>query len=88
MLSKKYFLTGGPTFSAPLVRPKRAKVRDHIDSQEGDHRASYMSCRGLQRRRQPKTDFREILRTAQFSIFRQHRPKYDIGYASQRSRQR
>jgi hypothetical protein len=28
-----------------------------------------MSCRGLQQRKQLKTDFREILRAAQFSTF-------------------
>jgi hypothetical protein len=69
MLSKKYFLAGGRSFSAPPARPARAKVRDHIESQEGDHRASYMSCRGSQQRKQLKTDFREILRAAQFSTF-------------------
>jgi hypothetical protein len=69
MLSKKYFLAGGLSFSAPPARPARAKVRDHIESQEGDHRASYMSCGGLQQRKQLKTDFREILRAAQFSTF-------------------
>ena len=30
----------------PVARSGRAKLRDHIESQEGDHRASYMSCRG------------------------------------------
>jgi hypothetical protein len=69
MLSKKVFLAGEPKFSAPPARPARAKVRDHIGSQESDHRASYMSCGGLQQRKQPKTDFREILRAAQFSTF-------------------
>ena len=67
--SKKYFLGGGLSFSAPPERPARAKVRDHIKLQEGDHRASYMSRRGLQLRKQLKTDFREILRAAQFSTF-------------------
>jgi hypothetical protein len=67
MLSKKYFLAGELDFSTPLVRPARANVTDHIESQESDHRASYMSYRGLQQRRQLKTDFREILGAAQFS---------------------
>src|SRR5260370_5211347 len=67
MLSKKYFLAGELDFSTPLVRPARANVTDHIESQESDHRASYMSYRGLQQRRQLKTDFREILGRAQFS---------------------
>ncbi len=65
MLSKKYFLAGELDFSTPLVRPARANVTDHIESQESDHRASYMSYRGLQQRRQLKTDFREILGAAQ-----------------------
>jgi hypothetical protein len=53
ILSKKVFLAGEENFSAPLVHPARADVRDHVESQEGDHRAD----RGLQKRRQPKTDF-------------------------------
>jgi hypothetical protein len=69
MLSKKVFLAGELNFSAPLARPARANVRDHIESQEGDHRASYASDRGLQQRRQLKTDFREIWEAAQFSTF-------------------
>jgi hypothetical protein len=32
MLSKKYFPAGGLSFPAPLARPTRAKVRDHIES--------------------------------------------------------
>src|SRR5215471_5602422 len=60
ILSKKVFLAGEKNFSAPLVHPARADVRDHVESQEGDHRASYASDRGLQKRRQRKTDFREI----------------------------
>src|SRR5229473_4068975 len=40
MLSKKYFLAGELNFSTPLVRPARANVTDHIESQESDHRAS------------------------------------------------
>jgi len=51
MLSKKYFLAGELNSSTPLVRPARANVTDHIESQESDHRASYMSYRGLQQRR-------------------------------------
>jgi hypothetical protein len=48
MLSKKYFLGGGRNFSAPPARPTHAEVRDHIDPQESDHRASYLSYRALQ----------------------------------------
>jgi hypothetical protein len=43
MLSKKVFRAGEKNFSAPLVHPARADVRDHVESQEGDHRASYAS---------------------------------------------
>ena len=74
MLSKKVFLAGEKFFSAPLVHPARADVEDHVEPQEGDHRASYASDRGLQKRRQSKTDFREIWGAAQFfDFFRQHR---------------
>jgi hypothetical protein len=69
MLSKKVFPAGEPNFSAPPVHAARADVRDHIESQEGDHRASYASDRGLQKRRQANTAFREISRAAQFSTF-------------------
>ena len=69
ILSKKVFLAGEKDFSAPLVHPARADVRDHVESQEGDHRASYASDRGLQKRRQRKTDFREIRGAAQFLTF-------------------
>jgi hypothetical protein len=68
MLSKKVFLAGELIFSAPPARPTRANVRDHIESQEGDHRATYASDTG-QQRRQLKTDFREIWGAAQFSTF-------------------
>src|SRR5215813_11900861 len=70
MLSKKVFLTGEPNFSAPPVHAARADVRDHLESQEGDHRASYAPDRGLQKRRQANTLFREISSAAQFSTFR------------------
>jgi hypothetical protein len=69
MLSKEVSLAGELNFSAPLARPARANVRDYIESQEGDHRASYASDRGLQQQRQLKTDFREIWGAAQFSTF-------------------
>jgi hypothetical protein len=66
MLSKKYFLAGGRNFSAPRARPTHAEVRDHIDPQKCDHRASYMSsCGGGLW----KTDFCLIFQTAQFSTF-------------------
>jgi len=73
MLSKKYFLAGELDFSTPLVRPARANVTDHIESQESDHRASYMSYRGLQQRRQLKTDFREFWELLNFRLLRPHR---------------
>jgi hypothetical protein len=40
MLSKKVFLAGELKFSAPPVHAARADVRDHVESQESDHRAS------------------------------------------------
>src|SRR5262245_53807150 len=69
MLSKKVFLAGEPNFSAPPVHTASADVGGHIESQEGDHRASYASDRGLQKRRQANTVFRKILGAAQFSTF-------------------
>jgi hypothetical protein len=69
MLSKKYFLGGGRNFSAPPARPTHAEVRDHTDPQESDHRASYMSYRGLQHEGLLKTNFCEIFWAAQFSTF-------------------
>ena len=41
--SKKVFPAGELNFSAPRARLTRADVRDHIESQEIDHRASYVS---------------------------------------------
>jgi hypothetical protein len=46
-LSKKGFLVGELNFSAPLARPARANVRDHIESREGDRRASVRVGQGL-----------------------------------------
>ena len=69
MLSKKVFLAGEPNFSAPPVHAARADVRDHVESQEGDHSASYAYDRGLQERRQANIVFREIWGAAQFSTF-------------------
>jgi hypothetical protein len=43
MLSKKVFLAGELNFSVPLARLVRADVRDHIESEEIDHRASCVS---------------------------------------------
>jgi hypothetical protein len=43
MLSKKVFLAGELNFSAPRARLTRLDVRDLIESQEIDHRASYVS---------------------------------------------
>jgi hypothetical protein len=37
---EKGFSGSEPNFSAPLVHAARADVRDHVESQEGDHRAS------------------------------------------------
>jgi hypothetical protein len=69
MLSKKSFLANERNVLAPLVRPTRGNVRDHIESHKSDRRPSYMPCRGLRRRRQRKTDLREIFGAAQFSTF-------------------
>jgi len=52
MLLKKYFVGSGRNFSAPPARPTHAEVRERIDPQEGDHRASYMPYGGLQLFRQ------------------------------------
>src|SRR6266404_5574858 len=60
MLSKKSYLADERNFLAPLVRPTRGDVRDHIDSHKSDRRSSYLSYRGLQRRKQRKTDLREM----------------------------
>src|SRR5467141_979 len=57
ILLKKSFLADERNFLAPLVRPTRGDVRDHIDSHKSDRRSSYLSYRGLQRRKQRKTDF-------------------------------
>jgi hypothetical protein len=75
---EKVFLTREPNFSAPPLHAARADVRDHVESQEGDHRASYARDRGLQKRRQANIIFREIWGAAQFSTFRQHRPTSDV----------
>src|SRR3981081_2386931 len=69
ILLKKSLLADERIFSAPLVRPTRGDVRDHIDSHKSDRRSSYLSYRGLQRRKQRKTDLREIFGAARFSTF-------------------
>jgi hypothetical protein len=69
MLSKKSFLADERNFLAPLVRPTRGNVRDHIESHKSDRRPSYMPYGGLRRRRQRKTDLRESFGAAQFSTF-------------------
>src|SRR5258707_14663570 len=69
MLSKKFFLADERNFSAPLVGPMRGNVRDHIESQQNDHRPSYMPYRGLRRPRQLKPDVCEIFGAPQFSTF-------------------
>ena len=69
MLSKKSFLADEQNFSAPLVDPMLGNVRDHIESQQNDHRPSYMPYRGLQRPRRLKPDLCEIFGAPQFSTF-------------------
>ena len=69
ILLKKSFLADERNFSAPLVRPARGDVGDHIDSYKSDRRSSYLSYSGLQRRKQRNTDLREIFGAAQFSTF-------------------
>jgi hypothetical protein len=56
MLSKKSFLADEQNFSAALVGPMPGNVRDHIESQQNDHRPSYMPYRGLRRPRQLNAD--------------------------------
>ena len=69
MLSKKSFLADEQNLSAPLVHPMLGNVRDHIESQQNDHRPSYMPYRGLQRPRRLKPDLCEIFGAPQFSTF-------------------
>jgi hypothetical protein len=69
MPSKKGSLAAELNLATPPARPARANVRDHIESQEDDGRASYASDRRLQQRRPLKTVFFAILGTAQFSTF-------------------
>ena len=69
MLSKKSILADEQDFSAPLVGPMLGIVRDHIESQQNDHRPSYMPYRGLRRPRQLKPDLCEIFGAPQFSTF-------------------
>jgi len=60
------------------VHAARADVSDHVESQEGAHRASYASDGGLRNRRHANTVFREMSCAAQFLTFRQHRPFADL----------
>src|SRR6478736_3020378 len=81
-VKKKSFLADEQNFSAPLVGPMLGNVRDRIESQQNDHRPSYISYRGLRRPRQLKRNLCEIFGAPQFStfstasvifFFRQHR---------------
>src|SRR5260370_40757789 len=65
MLSKKSFLADVRNFLAPLVRPARGNVRDHIESHKSDRRPSYMPYSGFRGREQQKTDLRQIFGAAQ-----------------------
>ena len=78
MLSKKSFLADEQNFSAPLVGPMLGDVRDHVKSQQNDHRPSYMPHRGLRRPRQLKPDLCEIFGAPQVRLFRQHRSKSEV----------
>src|SRR5260370_40207963 len=69
MVSKKSFLADEQNFSAPLVGTMLGNVRDHIESQQNDHRPSYMPYRGLRRPRQLKPDLCEIFGAPRFSTF-------------------
>ena len=69
MLSKTFFLADEQNFSAPLVGPMLGNVRDHIESQQNDHRPSYMPYRGLRRPRQLKPDLCRIFGAPQFATF-------------------
>jgi hypothetical protein len=64
---KSLFWQTNEIFLAPLVRLTRGSV--HIESHKSDRRPSYMPYGGLRRRRQRKTDLREIFGAAQFSTF-------------------
>src|SRR5258707_815781 len=44
-------------------------VRDHIESQQNDHRPSFMPYRGFRRPRQLKPDLSKIFGAPQFSTF-------------------
>jgi len=68
-VKKKSFLADEQNFSAPLVGPMLGNVRDRIESQQNDHRPSYMSYRGLRRPRQLKRNLCEIFGAPQFSTF-------------------
>jgi hypothetical protein len=92
MLSKKSFLANERNLSAPLVRPMRSNVRDHIELQQNDHRPSYMPCRGLGRPRQPKPDLCEIFGAPQIStfstastLFGSHVPTREVTLSAQNS---
>src|SRR6476660_2959079 len=69
MLSKKSFLADERNFSAPLVGPMRGNVRDHIESQQNNHRPSFMPYRSLRPPRQLKPDVCEIFGAPQFLTF-------------------
>jgi len=68
-VKKKSSLADEQNFSAPLVGPMLGNVRDRIESQQNDHRPSYMSYRGLRRPRQLKRNLCEIFGAPQFSTF-------------------
>src|SRR6478736_70955 len=68
MLSKRSFLADEQNFSAPRG-PMLGNVRGHIESQQNDHRPSYMPYRGLRRPRQLKPDLCGIFGAPQISTF-------------------
>jgi hypothetical protein len=68
-LPKETFLADERKFPAPLGRPTCSNVSNQIDSHKSDHRPSYLSYGSWQRRKQLKTDLREIFGAARFSTF-------------------
>jgi hypothetical protein len=65
---KKSFLADEPKFLGPLMRFVRGDVRDHIVSPKIDQDLRG-GARALQRRRDLKINFREILGVVRFSTF-------------------
>jgi hypothetical protein len=59
----------GLYFSGSLVRPTRGDMRDHVDSQESDHRLSHPFCGGVQLQSYLEIGFRGNCGAARVSTF-------------------